>query len=186
MALTGQEQAYLAAQPRGRLATVTPDGSPQNKPVGFRYNPGLGTIDIYGFDMEHSQKFRNVQANPRVAFVVDDAPGQGAEGMRFMEIRGVAETAAGQDPPGHTSAHLIRIHPRRVVSWNLDPDRPGLQTRDVDAARSGEEPPGRQSPGRQWPGRQSPGQQSPARPSPGEQRAGGQRAGGQRAGEQER
>ena len=48
MALTGQEQAYLAAQPRGRLATVTPDGSPQNKPVGFRYNPGLGTIEKAG------------------------------------------------------------------------------------------------------------------------------------------
>jgi pyridoxamine 5'-phosphate oxidase family protein len=169
MALTGSEQAYLAAQPRGRLATVTPDGSPQNKPVGFRYNPGLGTIDIYGFNMEHSQKFRNVQANPRVAFVVDDAPGQGAEGMRFMEIRGVAETAAGQDPPGHTSAHLIRIHPRRVVSWNLDPDRPGLRTRDVDAARPGEEPPGQRSPGQRSPGQRSPGQRSPGQQRAGEQ-----------------
>jgi pyridoxamine 5'-phosphate oxidase family protein len=149
MTLTGSEQAYLEAQPRGRLATVAPDGSPQNKPVGFRYNPGLGTIDIYGFNMERSQKFRNVQANPRVAFVVDDAPGQGAEGMRFMEIRGVAETAAGPDPRGHASAHIIRIRPRRVVSWNLDPARPGLQTRDIDAAERGEQPPGQQPPGEQ-------------------------------------
>ncbi|HEX3925155.1 MAG TPA: PPOX class F420-dependent oxidoreductase [Streptosporangiaceae bacterium] len=154
MALTGSEQAYLAAQPRGRLATVAPDGSPQNKPVGFRYNPGLGTIDIYGFNMEQSRKFRNVQANPRVAFVVDDAPGQGAEGMRFMEIRGVAETATGQDSPGHASAHLIRIHPRRVVSWNLDPARPGLQTRDVDAVRPGEQSPGEQRAGEQRAGEQ--------------------------------
>jgi pyridoxamine 5'-phosphate oxidase family protein len=139
MTLTGSEQAYLAAQPRGRLATVAPDGSPQNKPVGFTYNRALGTIDIYGFNMERSQKFRNVQANPRVAFVVDDAPGQGAEGMRFLEIRGLAETATGQDPPGHAGAHVIRIRPRRVVSWNLDPARPGLTTRDIGAAPTGEQ-----------------------------------------------
>ena len=89
--------------------------------------------------------------------------------MRFMEIRGVAETAAGQDPPGHTSAHLIRIHPRRVVSWNLDPHRPGLRTRDVDAAQPGEEPRGPQSRGERSRGERSPGERSP-----GEQRAGEQ------------
>jgi uncharacterized protein (TIGR02246 family) len=29
------------------------------------------------------------------------------------------------------SPQIIRIHPRRVISWNVDPDHPGLQTRDV-------------------------------------------------------
>ena len=45
---------YLNGQSRGRLATVTPGGTPQNKPVGFRYNAALGTIDIYGYAMETS------------------------------------------------------------------------------------------------------------------------------------
>ncbi len=31
------------------------------------------------------------------------------------------------------SAHLTRIHPRRAVSWNLDPDHPGMHTADVPA-----------------------------------------------------
>jgi pyridoxamine 5'-phosphate oxidase family protein len=134
MALTSTEQSYLAAQPRGRLATIAPNGSPQNKPVGFSYNPDLGTIDIYGFNMGQSRKFRNVAVNPRVAFVVDDAPGTGAAGMRFLEIRGLAETASGQAPPeGGASPPIIRIRPRRVISWNIDPAHPGLQARDITA-----------------------------------------------------
>jgi pyridoxamine 5'-phosphate oxidase family protein len=134
MTLTRAEQSYLAAQSLGRLATIAPDGSPQNKPIGYSWNPGLGTIDIYGFNMEQSQKFRNVAANPRVALVVDDAPGTGAAGMRFLEIRGLAETAWGQAPPeGGISPQIIRIRPCRVISWNIDPAHPGLQARDISA-----------------------------------------------------
>jgi PPOX class F420-dependent enzyme/OxyR family protein/uncharacterized protein (TIGR02246 family) len=116
---------YLNGQSRGRLATVSPDGKPQNKPVGYRYNADLGTIDIVGFDMERSAKYRNIGVNPAVSFVVDDAVGEGAENMRMLEIRGDAEQVAAG------GSHLIRIHPRRVVSWNIDPDHPGLLTADV-------------------------------------------------------
>jgi pyridoxamine 5'-phosphate oxidase family protein len=72
MTLTSAEIGYLQAQPLGRLATIQPDGSPQVKPVGFRYNPDLGTIDISGFRMTPSQKFRNVSRDGRAAHVVDD------------------------------------------------------------------------------------------------------------------
>ena len=50
---------YLTTHSHGRLATIAPNGTPQNKPVGYRYNPALGTIDIAGFDMERSAKYRN-------------------------------------------------------------------------------------------------------------------------------
>jgi pyridoxamine 5'-phosphate oxidase family protein len=40
---------YLTTHSQGRLATVGPDGGPQNKPVGYRYNAKLGTIDIGGY-----------------------------------------------------------------------------------------------------------------------------------------
>lgn len=65
MTFTDAETAYLASQRLGRLATIQPDGSPQVKPVGFRYNPGRGTIDVTGFNMTTSQKFRNVRRNGR-------------------------------------------------------------------------------------------------------------------------
>ena len=48
MPLTGSEIEYLETQQLGRLATIQPDGSPQVKPVGFRYNAELGTIDVVG------------------------------------------------------------------------------------------------------------------------------------------
>ena len=54
MTFTSIEHRYLTSQQRGCLATVAPDGTPQNKPVGFRCNAALGTIDIYGHAMERS------------------------------------------------------------------------------------------------------------------------------------
>jgi pyridoxamine 5'-phosphate oxidase family protein len=136
MSLTNVEQTYLAGQPLGRLATLAPDGTPQVKPVGFAYNADLGTIDVTGFELGRSAKFRNVRARPEVAFVVDDVVGAGAAGTRFLEVRGIAEAGAWDAPANsHLSAEVIRIHPRRVLGWNIDPDRPGLSVRDVGATR---------------------------------------------------
>lgn len=129
---------YLREQSRGRLATVAPSGAPQNKPVGFRFNEELQTIDIGGFEMERSAKFRNVAVHPLVAFTVDDVPdpAAGADGVRFVEIRGVAEQVklASRSQPGPTD-WIIRIHPRRVVSWNVSGS--GLHGADFAAAPSG-------------------------------------------------
>ena len=135
MSLSAAEQEYLAGRPHGRLATVATNGTPQNKLVGFRYHAQLGTIDIYGFNMETSAKYRNVQARPDVAFLVDDivAPGS-AEGVRFLEIRGPAEAVVlDHVPGGGLSPAIIRIHPRRIVSWNIEPGHLGLHTRDIPA-----------------------------------------------------
>ena len=132
MALDDAAQRYLASQTRGRLATIGPDGVPQNKPVGFTYNVELGTIDIAGFNMDTSAKYRNVGINSNVAFVVDDAVSEGAAGMRFIEVRGQAEQISGEPSPGAgLSPHIIRIHPRRVISMNIDPDHPGFHTLDA-------------------------------------------------------
>lgn len=136
MTLNTVEQDYLAGRQLGRLATVAPNGRPQNKPVGFRYNPEFGTIDIYGLSMEKSAKFRNIQANPDVAFLADDFTGVGPSGVRFLEIRGRAETVTLPAPPmpePGMSTQIIRIHPRRVVSWNVEPGQEALSTRDIAA-----------------------------------------------------
>lgn len=138
MALSDAAQRYLAGQTRGRLATIGPDGTPQNKPVGFTYNGELGTIDIAGFNMDTSAKYRNVGIDPNVAFVVDDAVSEGAAGMRFVEVRGQAEQVSVEPSPGlGLSPHIIRIHPRRVISMNIDPDDSGLQTLDVGTIPDG-------------------------------------------------
>jgi pyridoxamine 5'-phosphate oxidase family protein len=126
MKFTDTQLAYLASQRLGRLATVDRQGTPQNNPVSFRYNPGLGTIDIGGRAMGTSRKFRNIAANPHVALVVDDIASYQPWRVRCVEIRGHAEALADQTPPGPGfSAEIIRIHPDRILSFGLDDTSPG-------------------------------------------------------------
>lgn len=137
MILTDAEQRFLARQPRAHLATIGPDGTPQVKPLGFTWNAALGTIDIAGFNMGGSAKYRNIKADPRVAFVVDEVTEDSMEGAHFLEIRGAAEAVIGRpSPDGHLAAEIIRIHPRRVIAYNVDPEQPGLQSRNVAAVAS--------------------------------------------------
>ena len=125
MTFTQLELEYLATQRLGRLATVAPDGYPQNNPVGFFVDAERGIIDIGGHGMGASRKFASVQANPKVSFVVDDIASVQPWRVRGIEIRGVAEALTDQEPPGRGfSRELIRIHPRRILSWGFDPGEP--------------------------------------------------------------
>jgi len=112
MTLTNAEIDYLASQRLGRLATVQADGSPQVKPVGFLFNPQLCTIDVTGFNMAASQKFRNVGRNGRVALVVDDIASEEPWRVRFLEIRGTAEAISapgGSAGAGGADADLLDL-----------------------------------------------------------------------------
>jgi pyridoxamine 5'-phosphate oxidase family protein len=128
---TQAELAYLRGQRLGRLATVGPGGGPQVRPVGFVVDPETGTIDIPGLDNPSTQKWRNVQRDPRVSFVVDDVVPEPWQ-PRVLEVRGVAEAL----PDVHrTDAFpgvrpgVIRIHPRRILVFGIDdPDSPGNRT----------------------------------------------------------
>jgi pyridoxamine 5'-phosphate oxidase family protein len=138
MTLTSAEIDYLQAQQLGRLATLQPDGSPQVKPVGFRYNPELGTIDITGFAMSASQKFRNVSHDGRAALVVDDIVSTQPWRVRFLEVRGTAEAVDLAGPTADLAdASLIRIRPTRILSFGIEeppgePHQTKLRTRNLD------------------------------------------------------
>ena len=119
MALTAAEIAYLESQQLGRLATIQPDGMPQVKPVGFRYNPELGTVDVTGFSMSASQKYRNVSRDGRAALVIDDIASTQPWRVRFLEIRGRAEAVPGHDADSADTS-LIRLHPGRVLSFGVE------------------------------------------------------------------
>jgi pyridoxamine 5'-phosphate oxidase family protein len=140
MTLTSAEIGYLQAQRLGRLATIQPDGSPQVKPVGFRYNPELGTVDISGFRMSASQKFRNVSRDGRVALVVDDIASTQPWRVRFLEIRGEAEPVeASVTTEGANDTALIRIYPTRILSFGIEeppgePHQTQLRTRSQPRA----------------------------------------------------
>jgi pyridoxamine 5'-phosphate oxidase family protein len=120
-----QELAYLAGAELGRLATVRPDGSVQVSPVGFAWNPVTRTVDVGGFTMSTSQKYRNVLVNPRVAIVVDDIVSRDPWRVRCLEIRGTAEAVPAPPDSAIDNSHgrdhaIIRIHPVRIISFGVD------------------------------------------------------------------
>jgi pyridoxamine 5'-phosphate oxidase family protein len=120
MTFKAHEITYLKQALLGRLATVQPDGTPQNSPVGFTYNEELGTIDIAGYRMSKSQKYRNIARNNKVAFVVDDIASVDPWRVRCLEIRGTAEQAETPKKDDHLDTAIIRITPRRVISFGID------------------------------------------------------------------
>jgi pyridoxamine 5'-phosphate oxidase family protein len=124
MTFKPHEIEYLSKADLGRLATIQKSGAPQNSPVGFTYNEQLGTIDIAGYQMSKSQKFRNIAHDDRVAFVVDDIASRDPWRVRCLEIRGTAEQA--EIPPSqgaagdHLDTAIIRVTPRRIISFGID------------------------------------------------------------------
>jgi pyridoxamine 5'-phosphate oxidase family protein len=84
---TEQEIAYLESQILGRLATANAQGQPHVTPVGFRYNEETGTIDIGGYDLSSTKKVRDLEQNPRIAFVVDDLGHDVLRGAEHRQAR---------------------------------------------------------------------------------------------------
>lgn len=125
MSFKPHEIEFVKAADLGRLATLQRDGTPQVSPVGFTYNEELGTIDISGYNMSKSQKFRNVAHTDKVAFVVDDIASRDPWRVRCLEIRGTAEQASAAE--GHLGAAgdaldsaIIRITAHRIISFGID------------------------------------------------------------------
>ena len=133
MLFTEAERDYLGSQWLARLATVDPQGRPQNNPVGFFVNDAAGTIDIWGMSLGKSRKFRNVGANPAVAVVIDDLVSRRPWRVRGIEIRGDAEALTGQQPPyPYYSREVIRVRPRRIITWGVEAEDQERGSRDVE------------------------------------------------------
>jgi len=112
--LTTAEREYLASCRRGCLATIGPDGGPDVVPVSYRLNAD-GTIDIGGLRLGATRKFRNLDANPNVAFVVDDLASVQPWRVRCVEIRGRAEAL-----PATAAVVLRHGHPQRDPEQDRD------------------------------------------------------------------
>jgi pyridoxamine 5'-phosphate oxidase family protein len=98
-----------------------------SSPVAFHYNADSDSIDIGGHDFAKRKKFRDVRRTGMAALVDDVLP---PWRPRAVEVRGEAITLdiggkaimEGFDDP------IIRITPRRIVSWGLED---GFQARSV-------------------------------------------------------
>ncbi len=124
--LTEAQLAFVTDRHLATLSTVRRDGTPHVVPVGFRYNPDEGTIDIGGLNFANSKKYRDALRNPRVAFVVDDVPSINPWRARGVEVRGEAEvlTTGGKEIMADFADEMLRIRPRRIVGWGIEGDDP--------------------------------------------------------------
>jgi pyridoxamine 5'-phosphate oxidase family protein len=128
---TQEELDYLHGGRRlARVATVGADGTPHVVPSGFEHNSVLDTIDVTGRAVEQTKKWRDVARGGRAAVVIDDLASVDPWRPRAIEVRGRAEALPA---PGA----LIRIHPERIVSWGIGPQRDARTvTRPSDAPGS--------------------------------------------------
>jgi pyridoxamine 5'-phosphate oxidase family protein len=106
------EAGYLAESIIGRVATASASGQPHVVPVTYRFDGK--TITFSGWNLTKSLKFRNLMANNRVAFVVDDLVSTRPWRVRGVEVRGRAEQFRTAD-----GVSIIRIIPLNIRSWGL-------------------------------------------------------------------
>jgi pyridoxamine 5'-phosphate oxidase family protein len=123
-AFTQAEIEYLTSVTMGRLATIGRDGRPHIAPITFVYNADEDTLDLGGIDFANTKKWRDVQDNQNVTYIVDDFS---PEGAHAVEVRGDAElheSGGGKINPRFPQfvEQFIRLRPRYIVSWGLQPD----------------------------------------------------------------
>jgi pyridoxamine 5'-phosphate oxidase family protein len=124
LTFTEKEADYLAGQLLGRLATVTPSGQAHVVPTGFRLSDDGTAIEVGGHALAARQPLflRNIEANPWVAFVVDDLASTQPWTPRGVTVRGRAEIhpQGGERLGPGFDATVIRIAPAHIVSWGIE------------------------------------------------------------------
>lgn len=108
---TEAEAEYLAENFIGRLATSSFSGQPHVVPVSYSFDGR--TVSFGGWGLTRSLKYRNMMANGKVAFVVDDVVSTRPWKVRGVEIRGSAV------PSVEGGVTTIRIIPLNIRSWGL-------------------------------------------------------------------
>jgi len=111
-AFTEAQAQYLAENFIGRLATASVSGQPHVVPVGYRFDGS--TITFSGRNLTTSLKYRQMMANDKVAFVVDDVVSYHPWKVRGIEVRGRAEPVVSSD-----GVTMVLIIPLNIRSWGL-------------------------------------------------------------------
>jgi pyridoxamine 5'-phosphate oxidase family protein len=111
-AFSESEAEYLAENMLGRVATVSQSNQPHVVPVAYTFDGA--SIYFGGWNLHKSLKYRNLLANGKVAFVVDEVVSTRPWRVRGVEVRGDAQP---HETDGNVT--LVKITPRVVRSWGL-------------------------------------------------------------------
>lgn len=115
---TEAELKYLSSQPLMRFASASPSGRPDVAPVVFEVDGS--DIVTAGFDITHTVRYNNIQANPRVSVVIDDLASMNPWSPRGLKIIGTAVIDETNGSP------KFRISPEVIISWAINDTTPGI------------------------------------------------------------
>ena len=138
MELSDVARAFIRRASVGRLATVDAGGAPHVVPICFVLLDGriYSVVDEKPKRTTRLQRLRNLEANPRVALVIDRYSDDWSQ-LAWVMVRGLAEIIeAGEEHaaaiaalrekyPQYRSMALddrpvIRLLPERINAWGLD------------------------------------------------------------------
>jgi PPOX class probable F420-dependent enzyme len=102
--------AFLAGQRTCRLATVGRGGGPHVSPVWFVWHEGA----VWIYSLTRSQRWADLQREPRAAVVVDDGHHYGE--LRGVEIEGTAAVQGPVPRTGHEDAGPDLAEPERQMA----------------------------------------------------------------------
>ena len=125
-AFTQREVDYLRSQPLMRFASASPTGRPDVAAVAFSVDGD--DIVTAGFDISKTVRYRNVEANPRAAVVIDDLAAVQPWTPRGIKVRGHVRIE------GEATGQRFRITPEVIWSWGVNdpgPGIPSIERRDV-------------------------------------------------------
>ena len=104
-----EETKFLKESKLARLATVSPSGQPHVVPISFEFD---GVYFYFGgYYLTKSLKFKNIEKNNKVGFVVDDLVSLQPWTPRFVIIRGTAEILTEKGPGSIDERTSIKITP---------------------------------------------------------------------------
>jgi pyridoxamine 5'-phosphate oxidase family protein len=125
--LTPAQIGYLATQRLGRLATAGPDHKPHVVPTSFFYNHELAPSTSAAI----TKKYRDVQANPWAAFVIDDLVPANPWTPRMLKIRGQAEAIPADSAHRAPRSEDVRPFP----DWASRKGRPSIPQGGLQRAK---------------------------------------------------
>jgi pyridoxamine 5'-phosphate oxidase family protein len=117
-AFTEPELAYLRDQHLMRFATASAAGRPDVAPVVFEVDGD--DILTSGFDIARTVRYRNVLANPRATFVVDDLASTNPWSPRGVKVIGSCRIEE------YEGGERFRISPEVIISWGVNDTTPGI------------------------------------------------------------
>ena len=114
MSIPASHADLLESTALAHVATIGPDGTPQNNPVWF----GWGGTHVLFSQTTGRQKYRNLQANPAVALSIVDP----ANPYRYLEIRGTVVEIV--DDPGNAFINSMakKYMGQDVYPWHQPTD----------------------------------------------------------------